>query len=181
MTSDSDILEVAIYVLSHKPDASMQEIADRAHVARTTLNRKFGNKKALLDQAQALSLKKFETVIKRAKNSRKPPIEKFMLILEDYYKLRNHYFFWMRVAINQSSKYQKHFLKQLSAIEAIVEEAQEQGDIRQDLPAGWVASFFDFLIITASANKYRGIVAERDLVRLVWETFRYGVSPRRAF
>jgi len=83
--------------------------------------------------------------------------------------------------VDDPSDNQKHFLKQLEYVEKMVRDAQEQGDIRQDLPAGWVASFFDFLIVASSMTRHRGVIAERDMLKIVWDTFQYGVSPVRSY
>lgn len=181
MTTDTDIIEAIIFVFAHKPDATMNDVAKKAGVSRITLNRKFGSKTAMLEKAQSHSIRRFESILKRAHNSRKSSMDKFLMVLQEYYRFRNHYFFWMRTMIDQPSTNQKLFLKQLESIEKLVRDAQEQGHIRQDLPAGWVASFFDFLIIAAGTSRYRGVIAERDMLKLVWDTFQYGISPRRAF
>ena len=181
MTTDIDIIEAVIFVFAYKPDATMTDVAKKAGVSRITLNRKFGSKTVMLDKAQSHSIRKFESILKRARKSRKSSIDKFLMVIHEYYRFRNHYFFWMRTMVDQPSANQKLFLKQLEDIEKLVRDAQEQGDIRQNLPAGWVASFFDFLIIAASMSRYRGVIAERDMLKIVWDTFQYGVSPRRVF
>ncbi len=181
MTTDTDIIEAVIFVFGHKPDATMEDVAEKAGVSRITLNRKFGSKAEMMARAELHSIRQFEKILKRAKNSRKSAMDKFLMVLREYYKFRNHYFFWMRTMVDKPTDNQKLFLKQLESIEKLVRDAQEQGDIRQDLPAGWVASFFDFLIIAANSSRQRGVIAERDLIKIVWDTFQYGVSPRRAF
>ena len=52
MTTDTDILEAAIFVFAYKPDATMDDVAEKAGVTRITINRKFGSKAQLLDKAQ---------------------------------------------------------------------------------------------------------------------------------
>jgi len=181
MKTDTQILEATIFVFAHKPDATMEDVADKAGVTRLTINRKFGTKKQLLEEAQIYSIAQFEQILSRAKKSRKSAMDKFLMVLQEYYHFRDHYFFWMRSAVDEPSRNKKQYMRQLDGIEKMVRDAQEQGGIRQDLPAGWVASFFDFLIIAASTSRYRGVVAERDMIKLVWDTFQYGVSPNRGF
>ncbi len=177
MTTDTDIIEAAIFVFAYKPDATMDDVADKAGVTRITINRKFGSKAQLLDKAQLYSVKQFEDILKRARTSRKSAMNKILMVLQEYYRFRNHYFFWMRSMVDDPSGNQKHFLKQLEYMEKMVRDAQEQGDIRQDLPAGWVASFFDLLIVTSSMSRHRGVIAERDMLKIAWDTFQSGVSP----
>lgn len=181
MVTRIDIIEAAIFVFAHKPDATMQDVANEAGVTRITINRKFGSKQNLMDSAGTYSLKQFDLVLKKAKVAKKSPMEKFVLILRGYYGLKNHYYFWMRTMIDDKSANKKNFLRQLAMVEKFVIAAQETGDIRRDLPSGWVASFFDFLIIAASTSRTRGVVAERDMLNIVLNTLQYGISPQKAF
>ncbi|WP_159104341.1 TetR/AcrR family transcriptional regulator [Sneathiella glossodoripedis] len=181
MVTDNEIIEAVIYVFAHKSDATMDDVAKEAKISRITLNRKFGSKEKMIERAELYSIQQFDKILKKAKASRKSSMDKFLMVLKEYYRFRNHYTFWMRTIVDDPEGNQKLFLKQLEIIESLVRDAQEQGHIRQDLPAGWVASLFDFLIIAANSSRMRGIIAERDLIKIVWETFQYGISPRRAF
>ncbi|MEH6475174.1 MAG: TetR/AcrR family transcriptional regulator [Sneathiella sp.] len=181
MITHTEILEAAIYVFAHKPDATVSDVAKKAGITRVTVNRKFGSKQKLLDQAASHCIKRFGQVLKKAKSSKKTPIEKIILILRGYYNLKDHYFFMLRIIVDDQSTHKKNYLKQLEIIEEIVIEAQECGEIRQELPPGWVASFFDFIIIAACTSRYRGVVAERDMLGIALNTLQFGISPQRAF
>ncbi len=181
MVTDTEILEATIFVLAYKPEATMEDIADRAGVTRITINRKFGGKQKLKEAAARHSLKIFDHIIRRAMSGKKPPMDKFFKIMREYYRVRHHYYFWMRTMIDEEDQNRKAFLKQLDKVEQLVVKAQERGEVKAHLPSGWVASFFDYIIITAANTRYRGVVAERDALQIAWHTFMYGVAPQKAF
>jgi AcrR family transcriptional regulator len=181
MISDIEILEAAIFVFANKPDATMSEVARQARVTRITINRKFGTKDKLLKKSAQYSVKHFDRILKKAMSGRKPPMEKFFSIMREYYRLRHHYFFWMRMMVDDDDKNRQLFLRQLEKIEKLVVIAQENGEVRADLPPGWVASFFDYVIVMATMSRYRGLVAERDILDVAWNTFLYGVAPQKLF
>ncbi len=181
MVSDEQIIEAAILVFAHKPDATMSDVAKEAGVTRITVNRKFGSKKDLLQIASSFCIDRFEEVLQKADASDRPALEKFYLVLMGFSKLRNHYFFWMRTSIEDRNKNQKVFLEQLDKVEKLVIAAQRAGDIRADLPSGWIASLFDYMALTASTSLYRGVVAERDIYKVAWDTLVNGIAPKKYF
>lgn len=181
MVTETEILEATIYVFAYKPEATMEDIAARAGVTRITINRKFGGKQRLKEAAARHSVKVFDQIIRRAMTGKKPPMDKFFKIMREYYRVRHHYYFWMRTMIDDEDQNRKAYLRQLEKVEKLVIEAQERGDVKAHLPSGWVASFFDYIIITAANNRYRGVVAERDALNIAWHTFMYGVAPQKAF
>ncbi len=72
-------------------------------------------------------------------------------------------------------------MHQLDVIEKLVISAQEAGDIRADLPSGWVASLFDYMAIATNISLYRGVVAERDVYKVAWDTLVNGIAPKKFF
>ena len=68
----------------------------------------------------------------------------------------------------------------LAHIELLSDCLQESAE-KEQLPPGWVASFFDFIIIAACTSRYRGVVAERDMLGIALNTLQFGISPQRAF
>lgn len=181
MVTDKQIIEAAIHVYAHKSDATMSDVAKEAGVTRITVNRKFGTKKDLLEVASTHCIDCFEEVLRNARNTDYTALEKIFLILKGFSQLRDHYFFWMRTSVDNKSKNQEVFLGQLEVVEQLVIAAQKSGDIRSDLPSGWVASLFDYMAVTASASVYRGVVAQRDIYKISWETLLNGISPKKFF
>lgn len=181
MVSEKQIIEAAILVFAHKSDATMSEVAKEAGVTRITVNRKFGSKTDLLQIAASYCLDQFEDVLKSACQTDRSAIEKIYLILQGFSKLRNHYFFWMRTCVDNKNKNREVFMRQLDIVEKLVIAAQDVGDIRTDLPSGWVASLFDYMAIAANTSLNRGLVAERDIHKVAWDTLVNGIAPKKFF
>lgn len=181
MVSDKQIIEAAILVFAQKPDATMSEVAKEAGVTRITINRKFGTKSDLLQVAAHYCLDRFEEVLKQSLKVNCSAFEKIRLILVGYSGLRNHYFFWMRTGVDDQLKNRDVFMRQLDTIEKLVISAQESGDIRPDLPPGWVASLFDYMAVAANIAMNRGVVAERDVYKVAWDTLVNGIAPKKFF
>jgi len=181
MVSDTDIIEAAITVFANKPGATMADVAKEAGVTRLTVNRKFGAKKDLIHIATTYCLDRFEDVLEEADRQGKSPLEKVYRVFRGYSLLKNHYFFWMRIYVDDRSRYHRVFLKQLEMFERLVVAAQQSGDLRADLPSGWIAGMFDYIAITANTSLNRGVVAERDIYKVSWDTLMNGVSPKKLF
>jgi AcrR family transcriptional regulator len=181
MISDERILEAAILVFAYKPDATMEDIARQAGVTRITINRKFGSRADLLEASILYCSQKFDEVLAEAMSTDRRALEKLYLIMKGFSSLRNHYFFWMRHRVDDKSRDRQHYLRQLELIETIITRAQQDGELRKDLPAGWIAAFFDYMAITAATALANGVVAERDFFKLTWDTLLNGVAPKKLF
>ncbi len=181
MVSDKQIIEAAILVFANKPDATMKEVAKEAGVTRITINRKFGSKNDLLKLAGRHCLERFNDVLKSAYAADRPAIEKIHMILYGSAKLRNHHFFWMRTFVDDQQRNQELFLKRLDVVEKLVIAAQQAGDIRSELPSGWVASILDHMAVAADFSLKRGVVAESDVYRMAWDTLLNGIAPKKFF
>jgi AcrR family transcriptional regulator len=68
------ILEAAERVLSTNPAASMEQVAEAAGVARTTIHRRFANRQALVDAMAALAVRQLMEAIEAGRPQTAPPL-----------------------------------------------------------------------------------------------------------
>lgn len=68
------ILEAAERVLSADPTASIEQIAEAAGVARTTVHRRFANRQALLDALAETAVEQLHAAIDAARPETTPPL-----------------------------------------------------------------------------------------------------------
>jgi AcrR family transcriptional regulator len=68
------ILEAAEQVLSSDPAASMEQIAEQAGVARTTVHRRFATREALIDALAASAVQQIEQAVAAARPRTAPPL-----------------------------------------------------------------------------------------------------------
>jgi AcrR family transcriptional regulator len=68
------ILEAAEKVLSADPTASLEQIAETAGVARTTIHRRFSNRQALIDAMATTAVEQLEQAIEASRPETMPPL-----------------------------------------------------------------------------------------------------------
>ena len=68
------ILEAAEQVLSADPAASMEQIAEQAGVARTTVHRRFATREALIEALAASAVRQIEQAVAAARPRTAPPL-----------------------------------------------------------------------------------------------------------
>ncbi|MCA2215513.1 TetR/AcrR family transcriptional regulator [Jidongwangia harbinensis] len=68
------ILEAAERVLSDNPAASMEQVAEAAGVARTTIHRRFANRQALVDAMAATAVRHLSEAIEAGRPETAPPL-----------------------------------------------------------------------------------------------------------
>lgn len=68
------ILEAAERVLSSNPAASLEQVAEAAGVARTTIHRRFANRQALVDAMAALAVQQLLDAIETGRPKTAPPL-----------------------------------------------------------------------------------------------------------
>src|SRR5690349_13580310 len=79
MRSDTErtvqtILEAAERILSRNPAASMEQIAEAAGVARTTVHRRFASRDALVDAMTAWATRRFAEAVESAYTTTAPAL-----------------------------------------------------------------------------------------------------------
>lgn len=68
------ILEAADRVLSTNPAASLEQVAEAAGVARTTIHRRFANRQALVDAMAAMAVQQLLEAIESGRPETAPPL-----------------------------------------------------------------------------------------------------------
>lgn len=68
------ILEAAERVLSTNPAASLEQVAEAAGVARTTIHRRFANRQALVDAMAAMAVQQLLEAIESGRPETAPPL-----------------------------------------------------------------------------------------------------------
>ena len=164
-------------VFGRRPNATLDDIAAEADVSRITVIRLFKTKDDLLDETSAYCIACFDAAIAESDRQTSLAIERVKKLLLRFARLGNHYWFLLRATSVNEDKHVEALRNQLNVVEALVKNAQAEGTLRPDLPAGWLACLIDFYAMAVSSASERGLVAARDLETLAWDTFLNGVFP----
>jgi len=165
------VLEAAVRLLGERPDASMQEVADASGVGRTTVYRHFPNREDLVKGL-------FMRVINETLAMSWQLVEQDPPAAELYRRMG-------REAVVITSRYR--FLRAHNdQLEGAMEEAgvglpndpmfdyivrhQEQGDLRSDMPPGWLFAVAHAVITAAVDQAAEGGVDRDEAGRLAGET-----------
>ena len=187
MNTKQKILEAATYTFGHYPNSTIDDVAKQAGCSRITVIRNFTNKEGLLQATCDYCVRRFDDVLSRAQSlgddkssdnlkGDTPPmraIERIEFLMRGFAQHGNHYMFILR-SPKTSDKNDAALRSQWRKVEALVIEAQSNGDLRADLPSAWLAGLIDQFAMGIHAAKHHGNVAERDLIDHAWDTFLNG-------
>ena len=133
------ILEAAARVLSERPGAGMAGIATEAGVGRATLYRHFATREELIDALEGELLDAAGMIIAEQSARRDVgPGEALGQIVEDLVEVRARY----RLLFDWPEREEAHRIDGKRRFEApllaIIERAQDAGDLDAEVPARWV-------------------------------------------
>jgi AcrR family transcriptional regulator len=142
------IIDGATAALADNPSASMTEIAARSGVVRATLYRHFPAREDLLRAIYRSALANIDSAIKGAEPERGTAIEALEREIEALVGVIGRF----RALVEQRLDF-PDLLPEAEAtftpIYALVERGQEQGSVRKDLPAPWLATVVIMLSVSA--------------------------------
>jgi len=179
------LLSTAMKVLNTDPSASMERIAEEAHVSRMTLFRTFKNRQGLIEELVLESYKVCSEIILRATarsdtgtatgagtaseklaesvREMMPVGAMFRFLLYGPWRFTNPIIIENDIALRQ----QWHNL---------LKELQEEKTLRADLPLAWLARSLDSLLIAAWESLESGDIAINTAHEYVLKLFFYGAS-----
>lgn len=176
ITKDS-LLDAAATVLSQKPAASLNEIAQAAGVGRATLYRYFPSREALLRE---LTIESFErsrqittSVLAKSKNA----TEILRNLIIELIPLGDRYHFLLSgPTFEDDPEIAKLYKQEEQELAELVEFLKAEGVVAADIPTAWVSAAFEGLIYAAWTAVHEGYIARRDAPDLLFNTFLKGVS-----
>jgi TetR/AcrR family transcriptional repressor of mexCD-oprJ operon len=162
-----------VFVMSGE-QASMNQVAEAAGVARATVYRYFPNREALLDELIRVALDEVDSRLASARIDELPPEEGITRLTRTLVEVGDPFVLLARErARTNPEQYQRRLIV---PIRRLFERAQKIGDIRGDLPSGRLSESFIGLVtglLTSPAP-----LGREDLIAMITSLFLDGARAR---
>lgn len=140
------ILEAAERVLSKNPAASMEQIAEAAGVARTTVHRRFASREALVDAMSAWATRQFAEAIDAARADTAPPLVALYQATANVLRVKSDWGFAMSRAPSDDPEVIRVHADVEARCERLFRRAHEAGVLRGDVDPAWARRVYYALI-----------------------------------
>jgi len=167
------ILAAAERVLSRNPTASMEQIAEAAGVARTTVHRRFSSRDALVAALAAWATQRFAEAVKAANPESAPPLVALYQVTANVLRVKLDWSFAMSLALTTDPEAAKVHAEIEEGCDRLFARARDAGVIRADVDLHWARRVYYALIHEAARD--RDADADALAVRLV-DTLLRGVG-----
>lgn len=181
------ILEAAERVLSANPAASLEQVAEAAGVARTTVHRRFANRQALVDALALAAAAQLRAAVDAAHPDTAPPLVALHQITANVLRTKRSWRFALAQADapGSAAAADQRDLVRRRCVE-LLDRAREHGVLAPDADLEWTRRVYYALIgeaihgMPAGADAQYGPHADPDVLagRIV-DTLLHGVGPRR--
>lgn len=140
------ILEAAERVLSRNPAASMEQIAEAAGVARTTVHRRFASREALVDAMAAWATRQFAEAVAAAHPDTTPPLVALYQVTANVLRVKSDWGFAMSRALSADPEVARVHADVEERCERLFRKAQEVGVLREEVDPLWAKRVYYALI-----------------------------------
>ncbi|MEV6138260.1 TetR/AcrR family transcriptional regulator [Nocardia sp. NPDC051990] len=176
------ILAAAERVLSGDPTATMEQIAEAAGVARTTVHRRFATREALIDALTRWVTEQFAAAVDGAVSETAPPLVVLYRVTADVLRVKIGWGFAMtRAAGSADPEIARVYADVLEKCDRLFRRAQATGLLRSDVDIKWARRCYYALIHEVT----QGGTADADvdaLTTLIVDTLLrgFGADPGHA-
>ncbi|MEV0849567.1 helix-turn-helix domain-containing protein [Streptomyces sp. NPDC049954] len=182
MRADSErtvrkILEAAERVLAANPAATMEQLAQAAGVARTTVHRRFATREALLDELTGWAARQFADAVDAARPDAAPPLVALYQVTANVLRVKTGWSFAMnRTAGDAHPEAARIHAEVRARCVRLFRRAQEAGVLRPDIDLDWTRRVYYALIHEAAGEDTGGDADADALATRVVDTLLRGAG-----
>jgi AcrR family transcriptional regulator len=174
------ILEAAERVLSANPAASMEQIAEAAGVARTTVHRRFASREALIAALSAWAAQQFHDAVAAARPDTSPPAVALYQVTANVLRVKVGWGFAMGALPDDAPEVASVHRDVLAQCERLLVRLREAAILPPDTDLDWARRVYYALIHEASTEAPEDDAAVDALATRVVDTLLHGLGARRA-
>ncbi|MFJ5262531.1 TetR/AcrR family transcriptional regulator [Streptomyces sp. NPDC088387] len=170
------ILEAAERLLSVNPGATMEQIAEAAGVARTTVHRRFASREALITALAAWATQRFYEAVDSARPETSPPAVALYQVTANVLRVKIGWAFAMDALPADAPEIARVHAEVLSRCGDLFERARDAGLLRPDTDLEWARGVYYALIHEAASQAPDTDAAVDTLATRVIDTLLHGVG-----
>ncbi|MGW0559488.1 TetR/AcrR family transcriptional regulator [Streptomyces sp. NPDC003016] len=147
------ILEAAERVLGANPAATMEQIAEAAGVARTTVHRRFTSREALVDALAAWATRQFHEAVTSAHPDSAPPLVALYQATANVLRVKIGWGFAMSRTAPEDPEVARAHADVLDQCDRLFRRVREAGVLRPDTDLVWARRVYYALIHEAALDR----------------------------
>ncbi|MFC5955028.1 TetR/AcrR family transcriptional regulator [Streptomyces pratens] len=176
------ILEAAERVLAQDPGASMEQIAEAAGVARTTVHRRFANRQALIEALAASAKQQLIEAIEDARLDTAPPLVALHRATANTLRIKSAWRFTLGHPLADTPLTAMIWTEINADALEFLARAQREGLLAPDADLLWTRRVYYALMDEAlhggGAEQENALQNPDAVATLIVDTFLRGVGPR---
>jgi AcrR family transcriptional regulator len=177
------ILEAAEQVLADDPGASMEQIGERAGLTRTTVHRRFANRKALMDALAISAKQQLADAIEAGNPDSAPPLVALHRVTANVLRTKSAWRFTLGSPLADASAAAEIWDRINARCLDLLARAQRDGLLHEDADLEWTRQVY-YALMSEALQRFPDdedpdAKLTDTLATLVIDTLLYGAGRRR--